>query len=115
MPLDRHLGSPPEFSEPSARLYDLESDPAEKTDVAAQNPEIVARMMDVHDRWFADVVQDWADSRAAILEHDQQYWKSRVAPEPEDLFREYWQWSRAPKGAARENPTEVFGGFWSNN
>ncbi len=36
-------------------LYDLEADPAEQRDLAAQHPEIVDRMRKSYDRWFADV------------------------------------------------------------
>lgn len=36
-------------------LYDLASDPHETRDIAAQQPEIVARMKTDYERWFADV------------------------------------------------------------
>ena len=36
-------------------LYDLENDPAEKADVAASNPRIVARMRKGYEEWFRDV------------------------------------------------------------
>lgn len=36
-------------------LYDIKSDPAQKTNVAAQNPEIAARMSAHYDRWWSGV------------------------------------------------------------
>jgi arylsulfatase A-like enzyme len=36
-------------------LYDLGGDPAEKTDVAASQPEVVARLRGEYEKWFADV------------------------------------------------------------
>lgn len=36
-------------------LYDLQSDPAEKTDIAAQNPDMVKKLRADYDAWFADV------------------------------------------------------------
>ena len=36
-------------------LYDLEKDPAESADIAAANPEIVARMRKSYQAWFQDV------------------------------------------------------------
>ncbi|HUQ94132.1 MAG TPA: sulfatase-like hydrolase/transferase [Bryobacteraceae bacterium] len=36
-------------------LYDLQKDPAEVTDIAAQHPEIVKKLRTQYDAWFADV------------------------------------------------------------
>lgn len=36
-------------------LYDLKADPAEATDIAAQHPEIVAKMRKEYEDWFRDV------------------------------------------------------------
>lgn len=36
-------------------LYDLENDPGEQRDIAAERPEIVSRMRDGYERWFRDV------------------------------------------------------------
>ena len=33
------------------QLYDLVVDPAERNDLAAKHPEVVARMMDSHHKW----------------------------------------------------------------
>ncbi|TDD71014.1 arylsulfatase [Jiangella aurantiaca] len=49
-----HAGPEP----PSARLFDLESDLGESRDVAADHPDVVARMQAELDRWFEDVERD---------------------------------------------------------
>ncbi len=36
-------------------LYDLESDPAEQRDIAAENPQVVAQLRQSYERWFHDV------------------------------------------------------------
>ena len=36
-------------------LYDLEADPGESQDVAAEHPEVVARLKRLHASWRADV------------------------------------------------------------
>jgi arylsulfatase A-like enzyme len=41
--------------EPQFELYDLENDPGESTNLAAQHPEIVASLQQAYDRWFDDV------------------------------------------------------------
>ena len=40
---------------PSFELYDMCADPLESTDVAAANPQIVARLKAAYDQWFDDV------------------------------------------------------------
>ena len=41
--------------QPKFELYDLQTDPGEKTNLAAANPEIVARLKASYDDWFTDV------------------------------------------------------------
>ncbi|MFT5465375.1 MAG: arylsulfatase A-like enzyme [Verrucomicrobiales bacterium] len=115
MPLDRELGSVPEFDEPEPRLFDLESDPAELHDVAADHPELTAELARVYDDWFAEVMADWRKSRRSILEHDRAYWKNRTTPDPAELFEDFWQWRRAPAGTDPNSadPLKVFKGFWN--
>jgi len=36
-------------------LYDLDTDPGEKTDVSAQHPQVVAKMMKAYDAWWQEV------------------------------------------------------------
>ncbi|MEM7011530.1 MAG: sulfatase-like hydrolase/transferase [Verrucomicrobiota bacterium] len=115
MPLDRELGRVPDFKEPKPRLYDLEADPGEQNDLAAQHPEIVAEFSRNYDEWFEDVMRDWEESRQAILDHDQNYWRIRHAPDPAALYKDFWIWSKAPDGVDREkdDPLKVFRGFWN--
>lgn len=49
------------------RLYHLDDDPGESTDLAAQHPLRVARMVRRWDDWFADVSADWEVARARVV------------------------------------------------
>lgn len=84
-------------------LYDLENDPAEKTDVVTKNPQIAAQLHDSHAAWFADVTarcrknpspivigtrnenptvltrQDWRGPRAGWAADSVGYWEVEVA------------------------------------
>lgn len=40
------------------QLYDMEADPGETTDLAAREPETVARLAALYDAWFADVSRE---------------------------------------------------------
>lgn len=115
MPLDRELAPAAAFTAPQPRLYHLTRDPAERRDVAEQNPELVEQLSDRYQRWFDSVMVDWKRSRKQILEHDREYWRQRTAPDPAMLFEDYWLWRHAPKGAERAgvNPLDVFPGFWN--
>ena len=117
MPLDRQLDPPTTAPQPPPRLYDLDADPAEQHDLAAMHPEIVKSLAAKHDAWFSEVIADWQQSRAHIVEQDRAYWKDRNAPDPAALFKDYWQWKAAPKGTDLKpaDPLKVFRGFWSNS
>jgi arylsulfatase A len=117
MPLDRQLDSPTTAPQPPPRLYDLDSDPAEQHDLAAQHPKIVQSLAQKHDAWFVEVIAEWQQSRAHIVEQDRAYWKDRPAPDPAALFKDYWQWKAAPKGIDPKtaDPLKVFRGFWNND
>ena len=56
MPLDRQLDPPSAAPQPAPRLYDLDADPAEKHDLAAEHPEIVKTLAAKHDAWFREVI-----------------------------------------------------------
>ncbi|MFM8996670.1 MAG: hypothetical protein ACKOJD_00920, partial [Candidatus Limnocylindrus sp.] len=116
MPLDRQLDAPTTSTQPSPRLYDLDTDPAEKHDLAAKHPEIVQSLTQKQDAWFAQMNREWQQSRASILEHDRAYWKGRAMPNPAALFKDYWQWKSAPQGTDPEtaSPLQVFRGFWND-
>ncbi|TWU57140.1 sulfatase-like hydrolase/transferase [Rubripirellula reticaptiva] len=116
MPLDRQLDPPTTAPQPPPRLYDLDADPAEQHNLAAQHPEIVKSLAAKHDAWFNDVNADWRQSRAHIVAQDRAYWSTRTAPDPAALFKDYWQWKSAPKGTDPKtaDPLQVFRGFWNN-
>jgi arylsulfatase A-like enzyme len=40
------------------QLYDMENDPAETKDIAAEHPEIVKQLSELYDAWFADISRD---------------------------------------------------------
>lgn len=46
------------------QLFDLNADPGEQKDVAAENPEIVARLDSEYDRWWATVVPMMVNEKA---------------------------------------------------
>lgn len=84
-------------------LFDLKADPAEKTNIAADHPEIVRRLKDAYDRWFDDVSssrgydpplivigtenesptrltrQDWRDSGGGWENHRVGEWRVEIA------------------------------------
>jgi arylsulfatase A-like enzyme len=117
MPLDRQLDSPTTAPQPPPRLFDLDADPAEQHDLAAEHPKLVKSLAAKHDAWFSDVIADWQQSRDNIVEQDRGYWKDRTAPDPATLFKDYWQWKSATKGIDPKtaDPLQVFGGFWNND
>lgn len=115
MPLDRALEDISKVPGEKPRLFDLSADPEEKHNVAAAHPELVAELAKRYDAWFASVIADWQVSRQAILDHDQAYWKDRTPPDPAVLFKDYWIWKAAPKGAdpATTDPLKIFPGYWT--
>jgi arylsulfatase A len=116
MPLDRQLDAPSTAPQPAPRLYDLDADPAEKHDLATRHPEIVQTLAAKHDAWFSEVIVEWEQSRARILEHDRAYWTGRVAPDAAVLFKDFWQWNHAPQGTVPKaaDPLKVFRGYWND-
>lgn len=116
MPLDRQLDPPTTAPQPLPRLYDLEADPAEQHDFAATHPDIVRSLAKKHDAWFAEIIPQWQQSRARILEHDRAYWKGRATPDAAALFKDFWQWKDAPAGTDTHHadPLKVFRGFWND-
>ncbi len=117
MPLDRELGPVPDFEEKAPRLFDLAADPGEKRDLAAAHPELVAELTRAYDAWFAEVMTDWRQARKSILDRDRAYWTGRVAPDPAELFADFWQWRKAPPDTDPKtaDPLEIFRGYWSES
>lgn len=65
----------------------------------------------------AEIIPQWQQSRAHIVEQDRAYWKDRTAPDPAALFKDYWQWKSALQGTdpTAADPLKVFRGFWNND
>jgi arylsulfatase A-like enzyme len=70
------------------QLFDLAADPAEKTDVAASEPEVVTRLRGEYERWFKDVsaTRGYAPPRIAI---------GTTHENPVVLTRQDWRGPRA--------------------
>lgn len=115
MPLDAELAPPTTDAQPPPRLFDLDVDPAEKKDLAAEHPEVVTALTKKHDAWFLEVMAEWQEARQRILVHDADYWRNRQPPDPKLLFRDYWQWKTAPAGTDPKtaDPLKLFRGYWS--
>ena len=116
MPLDDELPDYAGVVAAAPQLYDLESDPGETRDRAADHPDVVTRLAVEYDAWFAEVMAEWRAARTRILAHDQAAWRNRTSPDPRQLFRDEWPWSNAPGADPRTaDPREVFRGFWSDH
>ena len=79
-------------------LYDIAADPGEKQDIAAQHPEVVARLRAGYDEWFRDVssVRHYVPPRIYIgTSHEnpvvftRQDW--RVPVDPKDPTPPWWE------------------------
>jgi arylsulfatase/arylsulfatase A len=58
-----HFGNQPD-DPPRFQLFDVEADPGERNDLAAEHPEIVARLKADYDAWFDDVSSTRPDNYA---------------------------------------------------
>jgi arylsulfatase A len=113
MPLDADLPSHADVAIESPRLYNLTDDPGEQQDLADQHPELVRAMSTRYDRWFAEVFAEWQAANREIRRYDEANWQERESPSPRQLFGEYWQWRRVNADPERDDPLEVFKGFWN--
>ena len=115
MPLDRQLAAATTVPQPAPKLFDLRTDVREQRDLADVYPDVVTELSAAHDDWFRTVHEDWQSSRAEVVEHDVEYWAGKTPPDARELFKEFWQWKRAPAGTdpAVADPLRVFWGFWS--
>lgn len=69
-------------------LYDLQSDFGEKTDVAAQHPDIVKAMDAEYDKWWAEILPLQVNENAAqpaVNPYHEQYWKQYQGPGPNNV------------------------------
>ena len=114
MPLDAGLPDYAGVVSARPRLYDLDADPGEARDVAADNPAVVQRLTAAYDHWFAEVFAEWQQARARIVDHDRRTWRDRKPPDPRVLFQDEWLWTQVPGvDQATADPLQVFRGFWS--
>lgn len=69
-------------------LYDLQTDPGETNDLAAQHPDIVKRLDAEYDKWWAEVqpllVNETA-AQPAINPYHEEYWKQYQGPGPNNV------------------------------
>ncbi|HUU10495.1 MAG TPA: arylsulfatase, partial [Phycisphaerae bacterium] len=59
-------------------LYDLQEDPGEKKDVAAQHPEVIKEMSAAYDKWWDEVLPCLENENAvgpAVNPFKELYWK----------------------------------------
>jgi arylsulfatase A-like enzyme len=113
MPLDSELPSHEPMKDVSPKLFNLDEDPSERYDLAADHPALVKELSTSYDAWFESVVAEWRSSWAEIKEHDREYWKRRKTPNPRKLFDGYWHWKAAGLDSAAGNPLDFFKGYWS--
>jgi arylsulfatase A len=114
MPLDAELPDHAGVATERPRLYHLADDPGEQHDLAARYPERVRAMAARYDRWFEEVFAQWMSANQEIRRYDEAYWRARPVPDPRPLFDAYWQWQKTSADAERDNPLEVFRGYWSD-
>ncbi len=50
-------------------LYDIKADPGQKRDVAGQHPDVVKRLTDFYEAWWAELEPTFADATAIYLGH----------------------------------------------
>jgi hypothetical protein len=113
MPLDPELPDYAGVKTEAPKLFDLIEDPGERRDLASQRPDLVEDLAARYDAWFRDVFAEWVTSNQEIREHDRAYWKDRVPPDPRALFHDYWQWKRSDADPEKDDPLEVFTGYWT--
>lgn len=81
-------------------LYDLQADPAEKSDIAAAKPDVAKQLRGEYDRWFADVAatRNFAPPRIYLgTEHE----------DPVTLTRQDWRGGKAGWAADSNGHWEV--------
>lgn len=83
-----HLVSDSKENVKSWALYDLQADPGEKTDVAAQHPEVVKQLDAEYDKWWAGMLPMLVNESApqpAVNPYHEQYWKQFNGPGPNNV------------------------------
>jgi arylsulfatase A-like enzyme len=86
MPLDPELPDYAGVVSDRPQLYDLDADPGEARDVAADHPDVVVRLTAAYAGWFSEVEAEWRAARERIVDHDEASWRHRTPPDPRKLF-----------------------------
>lgn len=71
---------------PGNKLFDVEKDPAQERDVAADHPDVVAQMRKRLDAWWADVEPHVNDHEAVVIGNDAENPSMLSPTEWEDVF-----------------------------
>jgi arylsulfatase len=69
-------------------LFDLQTDPGEKTDVAAAHPDVVKQLDAEYDEWWAEVLPMLINENApqpAVNPYHEEYWKQFRGPGPNNV------------------------------
>ncbi len=82
-------------------LYDLKNDPGEKTDIAAQHPDIVAKLDKAYDRWWEEVLP--------CLENEQAYKNAPQIPPFVEQYDKQYSGSAAEPTSSKRRKTSSTG------
>ncbi len=115
MPIDYEIPGYKNLVTLSPLLFNLEVDPSEKKDVSGIYPEIADSLGKLYDKWFGSVYDDWKRSYNEIIEYDKVYWKNRNIPDPNVLFKDFWEWEKVNVDSTGYDPLKVFRGYWDYN
>jgi len=71
-------------------LYNLKDDPAQQTDLVAQQPKVVTKLETYYDQWWADVLPRLENEAAAatapqVNPFRELYWKQYGGPGPNNV------------------------------
>ena len=86
-------------AEPRFELYDMQADPYERNNLAAQHPDVVRRLKDEYAAWFKDVGAAGYDPPRIVLGSDRE--------NPTLLTRQDWRGPRAGWGPKNQGHWEV--------
>jgi hypothetical protein len=85
-------------------LYDMQADPGQKKDVAADHAEVVTRLRKVYDAWWADVSRRFDGYGYIVLGSEKE--------NPSRLTCHDWHGEEAPSGQARIKAQPFINGYW---
>ena len=88
------------------QLFDVQADPAQKTDVAAQHPDVVAKLSKEYDAWWESLKPRFGDTCRIVLGHE--------ADNPARLTAHDWHGGGCPwNQRAIANTKGYANGFWA--